>query len=91
MAELLVKYPDRFVAAIACLPMNNIDAALKEADRAINDLRFRGVMLSTTINDKPLDSPEYLSVIMLTVDTSPKPPNACRNCSSVVSNDRLPT
>jgi len=60
MAELLVKYPDRFVAAIACLPMNNIDAALKEVDRAINDLRFRGVMVSTTIEGKPLDSPEFM-------------------------------
>jgi len=37
MAELLVKYPDRFVAAIASLPMNDIDAALKETDRAIKD------------------------------------------------------
>ena len=60
MAELLVKYPDRFVAAIACVPMNNIDAALKEVDRAINDLRFRGVMVSTTIDGKSLDSPEFL-------------------------------
>jgi hypothetical protein len=30
MAELVAKYPDRFVAAIAYLPMNNVDAALRE-------------------------------------------------------------
>jgi predicted TIM-barrel fold metal-dependent hydrolase len=60
MAELLIKYPDRFVAAIACLPMNNMDAALKEADRAINDLKFRGVQVNSDINGKPLDSPEFL-------------------------------
>jgi predicted TIM-barrel fold metal-dependent hydrolase len=60
MAELVFRYPDRFVAAVACLPLNNIDAALKEADRAIRDLRFRGVLLHTPLNDRPLDSPELM-------------------------------
>jgi predicted TIM-barrel fold metal-dependent hydrolase len=60
MAELVAKYPDRFVAAVASLPMNNMDAALKEADRAINDLNFKGVQIGTPINDKPLDSHEFI-------------------------------
>jgi len=60
MAKLVFQYPERFVAAVACLPMNNMGAALKEADRAINDLRFRGVLIYTPINDKPLDSPEFM-------------------------------
>jgi aminocarboxymuconate-semialdehyde decarboxylase len=60
MAELVLKYPDKFVAAVACLPMNNIDAALIEVDRAIDDLRFRGVQVYTPINDRPLDSPEFM-------------------------------
>jgi len=60
MAELVLKHPDRFVAAAACLPMNNMDAALKEADRAINELKFKGVQINTPINDKPLDLPEFL-------------------------------
>lgn len=60
MAELVLKYPDRFAAAVACLPMNNMDATLKEVDRAINDLKFRGVQINTPINDKPLDSPEFM-------------------------------
>lgn len=60
MAELVLKYPDRFAAAVACLPMNNMDAALQEVDRAINDLKFRGVQIFTPINDKPLDSPEFM-------------------------------
>lgn len=59
MAELVAKYPDRFVAAVACLPMNDIDAALKEIDRAIVELRFRGVQLHNPIGDKPMDSPEF--------------------------------
>ncbi|MFC2021090.1 amidohydrolase family protein [Chloroflexota bacterium] len=60
MAELTVKYPDKFVAAVACLPINDMDAALIEADRAINDLKFRGVQLYTPANGKALDSPEFL-------------------------------
>ena len=59
MAELVGRYPDRFIAAVACLPMNNIDAALDELDRAIRQLKFKGVEISSTIMDKPLDSPEF--------------------------------
>lgn len=60
MAELVAKYPDKFVTAIALLPMNNIEAALKETDRAINDLSFRGIYVHSNINGKPLDAPEFL-------------------------------
>lgn len=60
MAELITKYPDKFVSAAASLPMNNIDAALKEVDRAINVLKFKGVQVFTPINGKPLDSPEFI-------------------------------
>lgn len=60
MAELVLKYPDRFIAAVASLPMNNMDAALDEVDRAIKDLHLKGVQIFTPINDKPLDSPEFL-------------------------------
>jgi len=40
--------------------MNNIEAALKEADRAINELGFKGIYLHSNINGKPLDSPEFM-------------------------------
>jgi predicted TIM-barrel fold metal-dependent hydrolase len=60
MAELIVKYPDRFVAALATLAMNNMKAALKEADRAIRELKFKGVYLHTPVDEKPLDAPEFL-------------------------------
>lgn len=60
IAELVTKYPDRFAAAVAALPMNDIDAALKEVDRAVTDLKFRGVQIFTPTNDKPLDSPEFM-------------------------------
>jgi len=60
MAELVCKYPDRFAGAIASLPMNDIDATLREVDRTITELKFRGVQIYSDINGKPLDSPEFM-------------------------------
>jgi aminocarboxymuconate-semialdehyde decarboxylase len=42
--------------------MNNIDIALEELDRAINDLNFKGVQIFTPILDKPLDLPEFFPI-----------------------------
>jgi predicted TIM-barrel fold metal-dependent hydrolase len=60
MAELVEKYPDRFPAAVASLPLNDMDAALTETDRAIKDLNFRGVQVYTPADGKPLDRPEFM-------------------------------
>jgi aminocarboxymuconate-semialdehyde decarboxylase len=60
MAELVTKHRDRFAGALATLAMNNMDAALKETDYAIKDLKFKGVYLHTPVDEKPLDSPEFL-------------------------------
>jgi len=60
MAELVEKHPDYFVGAVACLPMNDMDAALKEADRAIKELHHCGVQIYSHIMGKPLDSPEFM-------------------------------
>jgi len=62
MAELVFRYPDRFAAAVASLPLNNVDACLDEIDRAMNDLKFRGIQVFTNVNDKPLDSPELFPI-----------------------------
>jgi uncharacterized protein len=58
-AELLARYPDRFAGAIATLPMNNLDAALKETDRTIGELKFRGVEITSDIMGEPLDAPKF--------------------------------
>jgi len=62
MAELVLKYPDKFVAAVACLPLNNIDATLREIDRAINELGFKGINMNTPINGQPLDLPDFTPI-----------------------------
>ena len=60
MAEIIAKHPHRFVAGVATLSMSNIDAALKETERAIQTLGFKGVRLDSNVNGKPLDSPEFM-------------------------------
>lgn len=60
MAELVRKYPDRFIGFVASLPMNNPDAALKEIDRTVSQLGARGFQLYTNVAGKPLDAPEFL-------------------------------
>ena len=59
MADYVAKYPDRFPAFIASMPMNNPDAALKEIDRAIKDLKAVGIQFFTNVAGKPLDLPEF--------------------------------
>ena len=59
MAELAAKYPDRFIAAAASLPLNDIDAALKEAERAITQLNMRGVQIFTHINGESPGEPKF--------------------------------
>src|SRR5262249_37916054 len=60
MARLVERYPDRFPGFVASLPMNNPDAAMREIDRAIDQLGATGVQIFTNVNGQPLDRPEYL-------------------------------
>jgi predicted TIM-barrel fold metal-dependent hydrolase len=62
MAELVAKYPDKFLAAAASLPMDDIDATLDEIDRSINVLKMKGIQLLTPVNDRPLDLPEFMPI-----------------------------
>jgi aminocarboxymuconate-semialdehyde decarboxylase len=63
MAALVSRYPDRFVGFVASLPMNNPEAALREIDRAIDDLGATGVQVFTNVNGRPLDLPEHLQIV----------------------------
>ena len=63
LAEVCRKHPKRFPAFIASLPMNNVEASLAEADRAIQQLGARGVQMFTNVAGKPLSVPEYPSTV----------------------------
>jgi aminocarboxymuconate-semialdehyde decarboxylase len=62
MAEMVRRWPEKFPAFIASLPMNNVEAALAEMDRAITSLGARGVQVCTNVNGRPLDEPELFPI-----------------------------
>jgi predicted TIM-barrel fold metal-dependent hydrolase len=68
LADVCRKNPDRFPTFIAALPMNNIEAALAEIDRAINELGARGIQLFTNVAGKPLSTPEFRPVFRRMAD-----------------------
>ena len=59
MADLVRRYPDRFLGFAASLPMNDPDAAVREAERATSDLGALGVQIYTNVNGLPLDDPRF--------------------------------
>jgi predicted TIM-barrel fold metal-dependent hydrolase len=62
MAELVARYPDRFPAFAASLPMNNPEKAAIELRRAVKDLGANAVQIYSNVAGKPLDGPEYAPI-----------------------------
>jgi predicted TIM-barrel fold metal-dependent hydrolase len=62
LAGICRKHPDRFPTFIASLPMNNVEASVAEADRAIKELGARGVQVFTNVAGKPLSAAEFRPV-----------------------------
>lgn len=60
MAELVVRHPDRFVGAAACVPMHDVDAAIRELQRAVRDLHLCAVQIYTDVKGQPLDAPQFM-------------------------------
>ncbi len=65
LATLKDQLPERFPGFVASLPMNDTQAAMREAERAVNELGAVGVQLYTSTNGCPLDRPETLELFGL--------------------------
>src|SRR5882757_7765084 len=61
LAEVCGRHPDRFPAFIASLPMNNVDAALAEIDRAVG-MGARGIQVFTNVAGEPLSAAKFRPV-----------------------------
>jgi len=59
LAELRRKHPARFPCFIASMPMNNVEACVREADRAIRELGAKGIQVFTNVLGEPLSAPEF--------------------------------
>jgi uncharacterized protein len=62
LAAACRRWPEKFPAFVASLPMNDIPAALEEMDRAINTLGARGIQIGTNVLGRPLDDAEFFPV-----------------------------
>lgn len=59
MAELVAAHPDRFIGFAAALPMNDVEAALRELDRACGQLGALGAQVFSNVLGAPLDDPRF--------------------------------
>jgi predicted TIM-barrel fold metal-dependent hydrolase len=65
LADLVRRHSNRFPGFVASLPMNDPDAALSEAERAVTDLGACGVQMFTNVNGMPLTAPQFLPLFDL--------------------------
>jgi aminocarboxymuconate-semialdehyde decarboxylase len=59
LADLVQRFPDRFVGFAAALPMSDVDASMRELDRALTQLGALGAQLYTNILGVALDDPHF--------------------------------
>jgi predicted TIM-barrel fold metal-dependent hydrolase len=58
MAELVARHPERFAGWVASVPMDDVDAAVAEARRAIGDGAL-GAQIYTNVQGHPLDEERF--------------------------------
>ncbi len=59
MATLVARHPDRFAGFAAALPFNDIEASLRELERATSELGALGAQVYSNIQGLPLDDPLF--------------------------------
>ena len=59
LAAAAAAYPDRFVALGATVPLQDVDLAIGEMDRAVDELGFKGLQIGGTVNGANLDEPRF--------------------------------
>jgi aminocarboxymuconate-semialdehyde decarboxylase len=59
MAQLVERYPDRFAGFMACVPMDDPDAAVEEYLYARKELGALGAQIYTHVRGEPMDDPSF--------------------------------
>ena len=62
LAGVIAKHPDRFIG-LATMPPHAPKRAVKEMERAINELKFNGFMINSHTNGEYLDNPKYWPIL----------------------------
>ncbi len=59
MAELCARHPNRFPTFAAAVSLDDVDGAIREAERAIKTLNAGGIQIFTNVAGHPLDEPRF--------------------------------
>jgi len=59
LADLVQRFPDRFVGFAAVLPLSDVDASVRELDRALTQLNALGAQLYTNVLGMALDDARF--------------------------------
>lgn len=59
LAEAAANQPDRFVPLGATVPLQDVDLAIAEMDRAVDGLGFKGLQIGGTVAGANLDEPQF--------------------------------
>ncbi|HEX6220951.1 MAG TPA: amidohydrolase family protein [Acidimicrobiia bacterium] len=59
VAAIAADRPDRFVALGATVPLQDVDLAIAEMDRAVDHLGFKGLQIGGTVDGHNLDEPRF--------------------------------
>ena len=59
MAELVRAHPERFAGFAAALPLHDVDASVRELERAVKDLGALGAQVYSNVNGLPLDDARF--------------------------------
>jgi uncharacterized protein len=62
MAELCAKHPERFPTFVAALSMTDVEGSVKEARRAVKELKAGGIQIFTNVAGKPLDDGAFEAI-----------------------------
>lgn len=59
LAAAAAAYPQRFVPLGANVPLQDVDLAIAEMDRVVDELGFRGLQIGGTVDGRSLDHPGF--------------------------------
>ena len=59
LAQAVADFPGRFAAVGATVPLQDVDAAIAEMDRAVDELGFKGLQIGGTVDGHNLDEPRF--------------------------------
>jgi aminocarboxymuconate-semialdehyde decarboxylase len=59
VATAVAEHPDRFAAFGASVPLQDVEMAIAEMSRAVDELGFKGLQIGGTVNGHNLDEPRF--------------------------------